>query len=322
MNVLVIGGTGVIGWHVVLELCARGHKVRILARRPPKGITLPEQVTFISGDYLKGDISSAFDGMEGIVFAASPDYRQLSRGSAWDFYQHTNVEAPTKLFQSAKRAGVRRGVFVTSYYHVVAPELIPHHPYCHSRAESEEAVLNACCEGLNLSIIQPSWVVGPGFAGHLTLAGFYANLVRSFAPLFAPPGGTNFVAATSLAHAMVTALERGRHGDRFLIGDENLLWAELLERFAHAAGRQTKISTIPKGLIYGTGTTTALCLRLLGYESGLKLSKWSRFFTEELYFDPSPAQQVLKYPVGNINNIIAKAVASNQTSPAFHSPLT
>lgn len=322
MNVLVIGGTGLIGWHAVLELCTRGHKVRILARRPPQGIALPDGVTFVSGDYLQGDLSSAFDGIEAIIFAAGTDYRQLPQGSAWDFFRRTNVEIPARLFQSAERTGVRRGVFVTSYYHVVAPELIPHHPYIRSRADSEEAVLNACGRGLNLSIIQPSWVVGSGWAGHLSLPGTYAKLVRSFAPLFAPPGGTNFVAATSLAHAMVTALESAKHGDRFVIGDENMLWAELLERFAHAAGRQTKIRTIPKGLIYATGTTAALSLRLLGYESGLELSKWSRFFTEELYFDPSLTQQVLKYPVGNINNIIAKAVASNQTSPAFHSSVT
>ncbi|MEH2361765.1 NAD-dependent epimerase/dehydratase family protein [Nostoc sp.] len=322
MNVLVIGGTGVIGWHVVLELCTRGHKVRILARRPPKGITLPEQVTFVSGDYLKGDINSAFDSIDGIVFAASPDYRQLSRGNAWDFYQDTNIEAPVRLFQTAQRSGVRRGVFVTSFYHVVAPELILDHPYCYSRAKSEEAVINACNEGLNLSIIQPSWVVGPGFARHLTLAGFYKNLVRSFAPLFAPPGGTNFVAATSLAHAMVTALESAKHGDRFLIGDENLLWTELLGRFAHAAGRHGKVHTIPKELIYGSGTTTAVFLRLLGYESGLEPHKWSRFFTKEFYFDPSSAQQVLKYPVGKINQIIAEVVEGNKTSPAFHSSAT
>ncbi len=322
MNVLVIGGTGVIGWHVVLELCARGHKVRIVARRPPKGITLPEQVTFVSGDYVKGDISSAFDSIDGIVFAASPDYRQLSRGSAWDFYQRTNIEAPVKLFQAAEKCGVQRGVFVTSFYHVVAPELILDHPYCYSRAESEKAILNACSGGLNLSIIQPSWVIGPGFAGHLTLAGFYADLVHSFAPLFAPPGGTNFIAATSLAHAMVTALESAKHGDRFLIGDENILWTDLLERFAHAAGRQGKVHTIPKGLIHGSGTTTALFLRLLGYESGLELHKWSRFFTKELYFDPSPAQQVLKYPIGKINQSIAKVVGRNQTNAVLHSSVT
>jgi dihydroflavonol-4-reductase len=319
MNVLVIGGTGVIGWHVVLELCARGHKVRILARRPPKEITLPDQATFVSGDYLKEDISSAFDNIDGIVFAASPDYRQLVRGSAWDFYQHTNVEAPVKLFQAAERSGVRRGVFVTSFYHAVASELTLDHPYCYSRAESEEAVLNACSGGLNLSIVQPSWVVGPGFSRHLTLAGFYQNLVRSFAPLYAPPGGTNFVAATSLAHGMVTALETAKHGDRFLIGDENILWTELMGRFARAAGRHGKVRTIPKELIHASGSTTAVCLRLLGYGSGLEPHKWSRFFTKEFYFDPSPAQQVLKYPVGKINQIVAEVVEGNKTSPAFHS---
>ncbi|MBG1261236.1 NAD-dependent epimerase/dehydratase family protein [Nostoc commune] len=322
MNVLVIGGTGLIGWHAVLELCTRGHQVRILARRPPQEIALHDEITYVSGDYLQGDLSSAFDGIEGIIFAAGTDYRQVPRGSAWDFFRRTNVEIPASLFQQAEKAGVQRGVFVTSYYHVVAPELIPDHPYIHSRAESEEVALNACGRGLNLSIIQPSWVIGLGFARHLSLSGTYTKWVHSFAPLFGSPGGTNFVAATSLAHAIVTALESGKHGDRFLIGDENILWTDLLERFAHAAGRQGKVHTIPKGLIHGSATTTALFLRLLGYESGLELHKWSRFFTKELYFDPSPAQQVLKYPIGKINQSIAKVVGRNQTNAVLHSSVT
>lgn len=52
MNVLVIGGIGLMGWHAVLELCQRGHRVKILASRPPKGVALPNQVTFVKGDYL------------------------------------------------------------------------------------------------------------------------------------------------------------------------------------------------------------------------------------------------------------------------------
>jgi len=323
MNVLVVGGTGVIGWHVVLELFARGHQVRIMARKPPQGITLPEQITFVQGDYLKGDVINALHNVEGIVFAASPDYRQLSRESAWKFFHRTNVEAPAKLFEEAGKIGVRRGVFVTSFYHAVDPELSKYHPYCHSRAESEDAVIKACDSKLSLSVIQPSWTIGTGLAGHLTLAGLYSKLVRSSVPLFAVPGGTNFIAATSLAHAMVTALEKGQHGDRFLIGDENMLWYELLERFAHAANCHKKIRTIPKWLIHGTGNSTALCLQMLGYKSGLEPRSWSRSFTEEFYFDPSPAQQVLKYPVGNINQIIEEVMAFNpKNSTPFQSVTT
>lgn len=322
MNVLVIGGTGVIGWHVVLELCARGHRVNVMARHPPQGVSLPEQATLVRGDYLKEDVGFALNGVEGIIFAASPDYRQLSRGSAWDFFHRTNVEAPAELFKKASKAGVKRGVFVTSFYHAVDPELAKYHPYCCSRAESEKAVIDACGEQLSLCVIQPSWTIGLGFAGHLTLAGFYTKLVRSSAPLFAPPGGTNFIAATSLAHAMVTALEKGEHGDRFLVGDENMLWFELLERFAHAAERHRKVRTIPKRLLYGAGASTALCLRLLGYEAGLEPKRWSRVFAEEFYFDPSSAQKVLKYPVGNINQIIAEAITFARTSPTLKTSVT
>jgi dihydroflavonol-4-reductase len=319
MNVLVIGGSGLIGWHAVQELCQRGHQVKILSRRPPQGVALPNNVIFVKGDYLKDDISPAFEGVEGIIFVAGTDYRKLIRGSAWDFFYRTNVVATAHLFQKAEQAGIKRGVFVTSYYQVVDPGLIPDHPYVRSRAESEEAALNACSGELTLSMIQPSWAVGLGFAGHLSLPGTYVKWVHSRAPLFAPPGGTNFVAASSLGHAIATALEKGKHGDRYLIGDENITWAELLQRFARAAGRQTTVHTIPKGLVYASGTTIAWCLRLLGYESGLEPHKWSRSCVEELYFDPSPVQKILQYPRGNINQVIANIVNGESASPALDS---
>lgn len=321
MNVLFIGGTGLIGWNAVLELCKRGHQVKILARRQPYGVALPDKVTFVAGDYINDDISAAFEDVEGLVFAAGTDYRKLVRGSAWDYFRSTNVEITSRLFEKAEQAGIKRGVFVTSYYQVVDPELIPNHPYVRSRAESEDAALQACSGKLSLSIIQPSWAIGLGFAGHLSLPGTYLKWVRSSAPLFAPPGGTNFVAASSLGHAITTSLERGDHGSRYLIGDENITWAKLLEYFARAAGRRSTVHLIPKGLVHTSGTSAALLLRLFGYESGLEPHKWSRSCVEDLYFDPSSAHQILQYPRGNITQVIADIVNGESESSSLD-PLT
>jgi len=52
MNVLVIRGTGLRAWHAVLEQCQHRYRVKFLARRPPQGVALPNQVTFVKGDYL------------------------------------------------------------------------------------------------------------------------------------------------------------------------------------------------------------------------------------------------------------------------------
>jgi dihydroflavonol-4-reductase len=321
MNVLFVGGTGLIGWNAVLELCQRGHKVKVLARRHPPGITLPDNVTFVAGDYINGDVSSAFEDIEGIVFAAGTDYRKLVRGSAWEYFRDTNVEITSNLFRKAEQAGITRGVFVTSYYQVVDPGLILDHPYVRSRAESEDAALQACHGKLTLSMIQPSWVIGLGFAGHLSLPGTYQKWVHSSMPLFAPPGGTNFVAASSLGHAITTALEKGSHGARYLIGDENITWAELLERFARAAGRQSTVHLIPKKLVHASGTSAALILRLFGYESGLEPHKWSRSCVENLYFDPSPTHQILQYPRGNVTQVITDIVNGESNNFSLN-PLT
>lgn len=301
MKTLVIGGTGLIGAHAVKELIARGHTARVLCRTPQQGED--NGIEYMQGDCLQEIPRAAFEGIEGVVFAAGTDYRILPKESAWDFFHRTNVLASARVFRDARQAGVKRGVFVSSFYHVIRPDYAAH-PYIASRRDSEPAVLEACGDDLNISIVEPSWVLGIS-SGHVSLGEILAKWAYSKIPMIINSGGTNWVAATSLGHAIVTTLERGEHRGKYCVGDENRSWVSVAQQFVDALGVKRVVYVAPRFSTLLTGAVTTLALSLSGRESGLYPYRWMKALMENAYFDPTPAVHELGYPIHCIDSAIA-----------------
>lgn len=112
------GGTGYVGRFIVDDLVAAGHSVRVMARTAPPVGALPSGVDFVAGT-LDPDIdqSAAFEGMDGFVHAAFDHVPGKYRGGEGDDpngFRHRNLDGTVALFEAAKRAGVRRVVFLSS----------------------------------------------------------------------------------------------------------------------------------------------------------------------------------------------------------------
>jgi len=297
MKVLVIGGTGLIGSHAAKELSARGHHVTVMARRAPTRSSFD----FLEGDYVDGGVPAAvLARFEGLVFASGIDWRIQAKGDALAFFRRVNVDAPAALFEAARVAGIRRGVLVSSYYHVVRQD-IHSQPYIQARLESEEAILAACRPSLSLSIVQPSWVMGPVVGTEsVSFGGLIAKHVDGWWPVIAPPGGTNWISGRSLGFAIAEALERGAPESRHLVGDTNLTWAEVFERFAAASGRKRRVWVLPATAITFTGWVRYLLRELRGRNTGWDERNWSKLLTQNLFFDAPSSQQVLSYPTADV----------------------
>ncbi|GAB4181326.1 MAG: SDR family oxidoreductase [Wenzhouxiangellaceae bacterium] len=306
MKVLVIGGTGLIGSHIVDELLARGHQVSVLSRNPDR-YPHHDQITYIKGDSTKGIPSSVFDGFDGLVYAAGSDYRELPKGCAWKYFYDRNVVDTANVFANAAEAGVKRGAFISSFYHAIRPDYTSH-PYISSRRDSEAAVIDAVNNRMNVSIIQPAWVLGTT-TGHLNLGEFMFKWSESIWPIIINKGGTNWVSAESLAHATVTALERGEHGERYCIGDENRSWQEVTQRLTDKIDRCKKVWVAPRINMIISGYLASGIVRLLGRRSGLIWHRWVKSLMEDAYFDPTPAVEKLGYPVNQVDAAIDKMAA-------------
>ncbi|MFF4761847.1 hypothetical protein [Streptomyces sp. NPDC001292] len=136
---------------------------------------------------------------------------------------------------------MQRFVQVGSCYHMVRPELIATDLYVRARQDADEGARALAGADFAVTTVNPPPIVGmiPGSS-----ARHFARLVRwargerddRFPPLVAPPGGTNYLTARSLAQAIAGALERGTSGTAYLVGDQNLTYAEYFQMLVDIVG--------------------------------------------------------------------------------------
>lgn len=284
MKILVAGGTGMIGGHAALLLQAEGHDVTIAARKPvvaAPGSPLTK-LKFLQGDYVAGKYKkSDLAGFEALVFCAGNDVRHKPQDEAdATYWEKANSIAIPKFFELARDAGVKVGVNVGSFYPQAAPHLVDKIPYVKSRKMSDDGVRALSTSGFRTMSINAPFVVGsvPGLT--IAMFEFYTRYAEGKLPIppFAPAGGVNFISTQSLSEAIAGGIKRGEGGTAYLVGDENLTFAQYFEHFFRAVGKPTKLEArdqehpiLPDSAIYaGRGNTVyyepdARETALLGY---------------------------------------------------------
>ena len=247
MNVLVVGGSGLIGGEIALHLKAQGHDVTIMARKAPTAPILAA-LPFLQGDYVNDDCGDGrLNGFDSLVFAAAADIRNLPYdGSVTPeaFYTEYNDVAVPAFIAQAKAAGMQRAVYIGTFYPQVAPERIGQCAYVTSRHNTDVAVRALNSPNFKVCCLNAPFVLGqiPGLdIPHITALVHYVQGAIPDLPLFAPVGGTNHISAHSLAEEALNALENGEGGKGYLIGDENLSWKEYLEMWSDAAGNPQQL---------------------------------------------------------------------------------
>lgn len=244
-RVLVVGGTGMIGGRIVADLAADGDEVAVLSRTgsdPVPGEAGPRLV----GDYTAragepGSVGAReLEGFDAVVFAAGNDIRHVRAEhedeAFWERTQSTGVPA---FAATAKAAGVRRLVQIGSYYHQLHPEWADRIPYVRARRLADERTRALSGDGFAAITVNPPSIVGMRTGRDVR---GYARMVawvrgeRPEPPLFAPPGGTNYMSLRSLSQAVRGALAHGEPGTAYLVGDENHTYRDYFQLLADAAG--------------------------------------------------------------------------------------
>lgn len=316
MNTLVIGGTGFLGYHTTLKLLSRGHRVSVLAAPPlPDENLLPADVkiTLTNLEALTDEeLLGCLRGQDGLVFAAGVDDRVVPPRPAYPFFYKGNVLATERLVRLAVQAGVQRAVIFSSYFLEFErrwPELrlAEKHPYIRSRVEQANAALAAAGPELAPAILELPYIFG-AMPGRLPL---WAPLIRYIAsplPLVYPAGGTNMIAVGHVAEAIAGALERGQAGARYVIGDENLAWADWLGRLTRLVGREKRVITAPAAAVRGAARCVRLYHRLQGREGGLDPVAFVALQTADTFFDPAPSRAELGYGRGGLDEALDATV--------------
>lgn len=316
MRVMIIGGTGLLGYHATRELMRRGHAVDILALPPlPAQGLFPAEVKIHLrnlNDLTDVEVRALLSGHEAVVFAAGVDDRVTPKAPAYPFFHRHNVESTRRAAEISKRAGVQRFIILGSYFayfHRLWPhmELTRHHPYIRSRVEQSAAALEAGGADMAVMTLELPYIFGV-MPGRTPLWKPLVQYAASSFPLFYPRGGTTCVTVAQVAQAIAGAVEKGEPGARYPIGGENLTWTDLLSRVAKFARREKQVISIPSWLVICGAYFLKLIHKLQRRESGLDPVRFIKLQTANTFIDPELSRQALGYQMGGLNEALSTTV--------------
>ena len=315
MTSLVTGASGFVGSHVARLLAARGERVRLLTRRTSDLRAVQDlPAGRIEGDLL--NIPSLRAALEGArwVFHVAADYRLWSRNPE-EIYRN-NVEGTRNLLKAAREAGVERFVYTSTVGTIAVPrpgtlpneqtearldEMIGH--YKRSKFLAEQEARRAAREGLPVVIVNPTTPVGPGDWKPTPTGRIIVDFLNGRTPGYVDTG-LNIVDVEDVAKGHLLAAERGRAGERYLLGGKNITLREIFETLARFIGQPAPRWRIPHAVALAAGYVESGVSSLLGREpriplEGVRMAKHKMFAdcskaVHELGFRPRPAEEALQ----------------------------
>lgn len=315
---LVTGATGFVGSSVVRALIAEGFAVRALARRASPRTNLQGlAVEVVEGDLT--DSASLRRAAEGCaaVFHVAADYRLWTRDPAAMF--RVNVEGSVAVVRAAMAAGVARVVYTSSVATLGIPgggqsgdETTPVAyadmigPYKQSKFKAEEAVRRLIVEEqAPVVIVNPSTPIGPSDVKPTPTGRMIVEAARGRMPAFVDTG-LNVVHVDDVAAGHMLALRKGRVGERYVLGGENMVLGDILAEIAHQCGRNTPGIRIPHGAVLPIAVLAEAWARLVPTAGepfvtvdGIKMARKKMFFSSakagrELGYTARPAARAIE----------------------------
>lgn len=260
MKALVTGATGFVGAAVARALLRDQWQVRVLARRGSDRRNLKSlDVEVSEGDLTDPDsLQRAAQSCDGLFHVAA-DYRLGARDPA-ELYR-TNVEGTRNVLSAAHRSGVKRIVYTSSVATIGIPadgtpgdeqsansleNMIGH--YKRSKYLAEEVVREAAQAGASVVIVSPSTPVGPGDVKPTPTGQLVLDAAAGRMPAYVETG-LNIVHVDDVAAGHLLAYERGKAGERYILGGQDMSLREILEMIARIEGRSPPRVRLPYAVV-------------------------------------------------------------------------
>jgi dihydroflavonol-4-reductase len=318
--ILITGASGFVGAAVAKRLVLAGHDVRALVRpTSPRSNLAGLRLEIVEGDLRDaGSLGRAMKDVQ-YLFHVAADYRLWARNPQ-DIVT-TNVEGTRALMTAALRAGVERIVYTSSVATLKprsngAPsdETFPVDPadtvgaYKYSKAVSERLVEAMVAEQkLPAVIVNPSTPIGPGDVRPTPTGRIIIEAAAGRMPIYVDTG-LNLVHVDDCAAGHVAALHKGRIGERYILGGQDVPLGDMLAEIARQTGRSPPKLRVPRQLIFPIAYGAEAIAQFTGREpfvtvTGLKLAK------DRMFFSSAKAERELGYRVRPYSEAITQAIA-------------
>ena len=320
MTVLVTGATGFVGSAVARHLLAEGESVRVLVRPESNRSNIADLAVEIAvGDLRDGEsLAAALRGCRALFHVAA-DYR-LWTPRPQALYD-ANVTGTETLIRAACAVGVERIVYTSSVATlgllkdgtpsdeatpVSLDDMIGH--YKRSKFLAEAAVDRLVRdEGAPVVIVNPSTPIGPRDIKPTPTGRMIVEAAAGRMPAFVDTG-LNVVHVDDVAAGHLLAYRRGRIGERYVLGGENLTLAEILCGIATITGRKPPKVRLPHNLIVPVAAAAEGWARLFGTGEPFVTLDGIRMARKRMFFSPAKAEAELGYRYRPSMEALADAV--------------
>lgn len=306
-TVMVLGGTGFLGYHTVVDLIEHGYKVKSLALPPmPEEGLFPEGVESVLADVnamSDEEVLELLKGVDHFVYAIGADERVLPDAPAYRFFYEANVLPTQRLARLAAKAGVKDFVVYGSYFAEFAERMpdsgLKDQAYPATRLLQEQVAFAEGEGKMTVTSIRLPYIFGH-MPGRMPLWKMFVDLVKDQDVYPVLEGGTAMVSAKQVAQATRGAIEFGEHRKTYAISGGNMKHKEFFELIVAALGQDTEIPVVPYESMKEHFIAADKQAAKDGKEHGIHIELSQKMSAEDLFIDPEDTIHDLKFELEDL----------------------
>ncbi len=318
MRAFVTGATGFVGANVVRALLAKGFDVKALVRRGSDRRNVDGlPIHKVEGDLSNIDnLTSALTGCDALFHVAA--HYSLWRSDSKALFR-SNVEGARNILDAASRAGVSRIVYTSSVAAIGVPpsgeaateetrtsldRLVS--DYKKTKFLGEQEALARAAKGQHIVIVNPSTPIGPYDIKPTPTGEIIVRFLNRRMPAYVETG-LNIIDVEDVAVGHILALERGKPGERYILGNKNLTFKALLDILEAITGMKAPTVRVPHFIPLAAAFVDELILGRLGKKPAVSFDS-VRMSKKAMYYDSSKAVKELGLPRSSVEDALKKAV--------------